>query len=146
MSNTYHDDPSKFITDNTPIAQAMLRAQAAEQAANQAKADALAIEAKEAAIQAEIARATELSVANNPQLQAQRMGFTQNRTVSSRDVGMIAPPEVVAQTPVKFNGIEVSAQQAKDMVNYGQWAEGEYRKALSDALALHGYRAPGSFR
>ncbi|MDW9354626.1 hypothetical protein GOA97_01930 [Sinorhizobium meliloti] len=103
-------------------------------------------DAKENALQADIARATELSVANNPQLQAQRMGVTTNRVVSSREVGMIAPPEVVSKTPVRFNGIEISGQQAKDMVTYGQWSEGEYRKALSEALAVHGYKAPGNFR
>ncbi|MDW9638494.1 hypothetical protein GYB73_21315 [Sinorhizobium meliloti] len=147
MSNYIsNDEPREYRADNTTLGQAMMRAQAAEQEARQAKMEALAIEAKEQAVQAEIARATELSVANNPQLQAQRMGFTNNRMVSSRDVGMIAPPEIVNQTNVKFNGIEISAQQAKDMVTYGQWSEGEYRKALSEALALHGYKAPGSFR
>ncbi|MQW08093.1 hypothetical protein GHK45_31460 [Sinorhizobium meliloti] len=103
-------------------------------------------DAKEAALQAEIAKATELSVANNAQLQAQRMGFSQNRVTSSRDVGMIAPPEVVAETAVRFNGIEISAQQGKDMVANGQWSEAEYRAALGEALAVRGFKAPGNFR
>jgi hypothetical protein len=142
----YGSDDPHYQQNNTEVAKAMMRAKEAEANSNQAKADALAVASREEAIQAEIRRGTELSVANNTQLQAQQMGFSHNRIVSSRDVGMIAPPEIVNQTIVRFNGIEVSAQQAKDMVQYGQWSEGEYRKALSDALAVHGYKAPGSFR
>ncbi|MER8473183.1 hypothetical protein NKH23_27995 [Mesorhizobium sp. M1328] len=144
--NDYQDDPSKYIPDQTLLGQAMYRARMAEQAANQAKMEALAEQAKEDALKAEIERATELSVQNNPQLQAQRIGFGTNRTISSQSIGMIAPREVVESTHVRFNGWEISGQQARDMVQYGQWSKAEYDKALSDALALHGYKAPGSFK
>ena len=56
---------------------------------------------------------------------------------------MIAPPEVVNNTAVRFNGIEISAQQAKDMVEYGQRDMASYQRALSEALALPGYIARG---
>ncbi|RWQ52764.1 hypothetical protein [Mesorhizobium sp.] len=144
--NDYQDDPTKYIPDQTVLGQAMHRARMAEQAANQAKQDALAVEAKERAKQEEIERAVELSVQNNAQLQAQRMGFSPNRLVSSQSIGMIAPPEVVASTPVRFNGIEISGQQARDMVTYGQWDAASHQKALAEALARHGYKAPGSFQ
>ena len=138
-----HDN---YQTDNVALAQAMANARHAEERAQQAKIEALAEAAKEDAKQREIARAVELSVANNPQLLAQRSGFSPNRLTRSQDVGMIAPPEVVNNTAVRFNGIEISAQQAKDMVEHGQWDRASYQRALSEALALHGYRAPGSFR
>ncbi|RWC31560.1 hypothetical protein [Mesorhizobium sp.] len=134
------------MTDQTALGQAMIRAQEAERAASQAKADALAEVAKEEAFKADIERATELSVQNNTQLLAQRMGITTNRVTTSQSVGMIAPREVIQNTHLRFNGIEISGQQGRDMVEYGQWSKAEYDKALADALALHGYKAPGSFR
>lgn len=148
MSEHYDDDPSKYRDDNTLITQAMFRAQEAEQRANEAKVEALRVAAIEEAKQQEIARAVELSVANNPQLQAQRIGvFTSGaRAVRSQDVGMIAPPQVIMETNVSYNGIEISAQQAKDMVEYGQWDRASYEKAVTDALAKRGYKAPLSFK
>ena len=147
MSNyNYEDDPSKYQTDNVALAQAMINAKQAEQRANELKVEALAQAAKEEAMQREIARGVELSVENNQQLLAQRYGLSLNRVTRSSDVGMIAPPEVVNSTNVRFNGIEISAQQAKDMVTHGQWDKASYDRALSEALAQYGYKAPGSFR
>lgn len=139
------DDPSRYQTDQTALGQAMGRARAAEEHANRLKVDALAADAKERAIQAEIARATELSVANNPQLQAQRSGFQTNRMVSSQQVGAIVSAETLAQMPVKFNGIPISGQQAKDMVETGNWSKADCQKAFNEAANLHGYAVP-SFR
>lgn len=146
MSNHYQDDPSKYIEDNTLTAKAMMEANALQRQADEAKSRALAVHAKEEAQRAEIARSVEIGVANNPQLQAQRMGIGTGRVIRSQDVGMIAPPEVVRETALRYHGIEVSAQQAKDMVENGQWDRASYGKALSDALAQRGYEAPGSFR
>ncbi|GLQ78073.1 hypothetical protein GCM10007881_15890 [Mesorhizobium huakuii] len=68
-----NDQNYAYQTDNTPLAQAMMRAQAAQAEADKAKQDALAAEATERAKQEEIDRAVELSVRNNAQLQAERM-------------------------------------------------------------------------
>jgi hypothetical protein len=129
-----------------PPALKPMRAQEAERHAASLRAEAQVAEAKQKAQRAEIAAAVELSVANNPQLQAQRMGVTTSRVTSSQSIGMIAPPEVVNSTPVSFNGVQISAQAAKNMVEFGQWDKASYDKALSEALAQHGYKAPGSFR
>ena len=106
MSN-YQDDPSKYQTDNVVLAHAMAKARQADERANQAKVEALAEAEKEEAFQRDIARATELSIAHNPQLVAQRMGIMTSRVMRSQDVGMIAPPEVVRDTSVKFHGIDI---------------------------------------
>ncbi|SIT54519.1 conserved hypothetical protein [Mesorhizobium prunaredense] len=141
----YQDGPNyAYQDDQTLLGQAMMKARMAEQAANQAKQEALAAEAIERAKQAEIDRAVELSVQNNQQLWAQRNGFSPNRMVSSKDVGIVAPREVIESTPVRFNGWEISGQQARDMVEFGQWSKADYDKALSEALAQRGY--PGSFQ
>ncbi|RWO17734.1 MAG: hypothetical protein EOS08_27195 [Mesorhizobium sp.] len=141
----YQDGPNYvYQDDQTLLGQAMMKARMAEQAANQAKAEALAVEAAERAEKEEIERATELSVQNNPQLQAQRMGIGTSRVISSKDVGIVAPREVIERTPVRFNGWEISGQQARDMVEFGQWSKADYDKALSEALAQRGY--PGSFQ
>ena len=144
--STYQDDPSKYQTDNIVLAQAMAKARHAEDRANQAKVEALAEAAKEEAFQQEIARATELSVKHNPQLVAQRMGIMTSRVTRSQDVGMIAPPEVVSDTSVKFNGIDISAQAAKNMVECGQWDNASYQKARAWRWLKAASRLRGLFR
>ena len=143
MSNHhYEDDPSKYQTDNVALAQAMINAEQAEQRANELKVEALAQAAKEEAIQRDIARGVELSVQNNQQLLAQRNGFSPNRVTRSQDVGMVAIPEIVADTPIRYNGIEVSAHKGCRTMETGQWSKAEYQKSLSTALAQKGYKAP----
>lgn len=150
MSNFFNgnsDEPSRYMTDNTALGAAMMRAREAEEAANRAKADALAVEAAERAKAAEIARAVELSVANNPQLLAQRMGVRTSGVVSSQNAGVVAPMNIVEQTNVRvLGGIEVSFRQAKDMADVGQITQSEFNKAVADALAARGLVAPKSFR
>jgi len=144
---SYQDDPSKYIEDQQPVRAAMMRAQAAEAEANQAKADALAVEAKERAKAEDIARRVELSVANNPQLQAARLGVNTSRVVSSQSVGVVAPMDIVQRTTVRvMGGIEVSFQQAKDMAEVGQITTREFNTAVSEAMASRGFLAPKSFR
>ncbi|MER9581456.1 hypothetical protein [Mesorhizobium sp. M0276] len=143
----YIDNPNKYQTDNTPVAQAMMRAQAAQAEADRAKQDAVAAEAIERAKREEIDRAVELSVRNNPQLQAERMGISTNRVITSQSAGVIPPMTEVEKTHVKvLGGIEVSYSQAKDMAEVGQITQAEFNKAVVDGLAARGYAAPKSFR
>ncbi|TPL45442.1 hypothetical protein [Mesorhizobium sp. B2-4-6] len=136
-----------YQTDNTPLAQAMMRAQAAQAEADRAKQDAVATEAAERAKREEIDRAVELSVRNNAQLQAQRMGFSTNRVITSQSAGVIPPMAEVERTTVRvLGGIEVSYRQAKDMAEVGQITQAEFNKAVVDGLAARGYAAPKSFR
>ncbi|RWL81903.1 MAG: hypothetical protein EOR67_28640 [Mesorhizobium sp.] len=144
MSNdqTYH-----YQTDNIPLAQAMMRAQATQAEADRAKQHALAAEATERAKQEEIARAVELSIQNNAQLQAQRMGVKTQGAIRSQDVGVVPPMAEVEKTTVKvLGGIEVSYRQAMDMAEVGQITQAEFNKAVVDGLAARGYAAPKSFR
>ncbi|SIT56309.1 conserved hypothetical protein [Mesorhizobium prunaredense] len=142
---TYDDNPNKYQTDQTALGQAMMRAQAAQAEADKAKQDALAVEATERAKQEEIDRAVELSVRNNPQLQAQRMGINK-QLITSQSAGVIPPMAEVERTPVKvLGGIEVSYGQAKDMAEVGQITQAEFNKAVVDGLAARGYAAPKSF-
>lgn len=144
----YDDNPNKYQTDNTPLAQAMFRAQAAQAEADKAKQDAVATEAAERAKQEEIDRAVELSMSRmNQQLQAQRMGVKTQGVIRSQDVGVIPPMAEVEKTTVRVLGnIEVSYSQAKDMLEVGQITQAEFNKAVVDGLAARGYDAPKSFR
>ncbi|MER8833726.1 hypothetical protein [Mesorhizobium sp. M0909] len=142
-----NDQNYAYQTDNTPLAQAMMRAQAAQAEADKAKQDALAAEAIERAKQEEIDRAVELSVRNNAQLQAQRMGISTNRVITSQSAGVVPPMAEVEKTTVRvLGGFEVSYQQAKDMAEVGQITQAEFNKAVVDGLAARGYAAPKSFR
>lgn len=141
------DDQNYSQRNDTATAIAMLRAREAEQHAASLRAEAQAAEAKQRQQRADIAAAVELSVANNPQLLAQRMGVTTSRVVSSAEVGYVAGPEIIRGTPIKvFGGIEVGGQQAIDMVTNGQLSQAEYNTALSAALAVRGFKAPPSFQ
>ncbi|TPN32524.1 hypothetical protein [Mesorhizobium sp. B1-1-6] len=143
----YIDNPNKYQIDQTALGQAMMRAQAAQAEADRAKQDALVAEAKERSQQEEIARAVELSVRNNAQLQAERMGITTNRVITSQSAGVVPPMAEVEKTTVRvLGGIEVSYQQAKDMAEVGQITQAEFNKAVVDGLAARGYAAPKSFR
>ncbi|WP_133116208.1 hypothetical protein [Mesorhizobium wenxiniae] len=142
----YIDNPNKYQIDQTALGQAMMRAQAAQAEADRAKQDALVAEAKERSQQEEIARAVELSVRNNAQLQAERMGITTNRVITSQSAGVVPPMAEVEKTTVRvLGGIEVSYQQA-DMAEVGQITQAEFNKAVVDGLAARGYAAPKSFR
>ncbi|MER9624059.1 hypothetical protein NKI98_21960 [Mesorhizobium sp. M0222] len=143
----YIDNPNKYQTDNTPLAQAMMRAQAAQAEADKAKQDALAAEATERTKQEEIDRAVELSMSRmNQQLQAQRLGVKTQGAIRSQDVGVIPPMAEVEKTTVRvLGGIEVSYRQAKDMAEVGQITQAEFNKAVVDGLAVRGYAAPKSF-
>ncbi|WP_027057043.1 hypothetical protein [Mesorhizobium loti] len=146
--NHYDDNPNKYQADNTPLAQAMMRAQAAQVEADKAKQDALAAEGTERAKQEEIDRAVELSMSRmNQQLQAQRMGVKTQGAIRSQDVGVIPPMAEVEKTTVRvLGGIEVSYQQARDMAEVGQITQADFNKAVVDGLAARGYAAPKSFR
>ncbi|RUW27632.1 hypothetical protein EN858_09135 [Mesorhizobium sp. M4B.F.Ca.ET.215.01.1.1] len=143
----YIDNPNKYQTDNTPVAQAMMRAREAQAEADRAKQGALAAEAAERAKQDEIDRAVELSMSRmNQQLQAQRMGVKTQGAIRSQDVGVVPPMAEVEKTTVKvLGGIEVSFSQAKDMAETGQITQAEFNKAVVDGLAVRGYAAPKSF-
>jgi hypothetical protein len=143
----YDDNPNKYQTDNTPLAQAMIRAKAAQAEADRAKQHAVAAEASERAKQEEIDRAVELSMSKfNQQLVAQRMGVKTQGAIRSQDVGVIPPMAEVEKTTVRvLGGIEVSFQQAKDMAEVGQITQAEFNKAVVDGLAARGYAAPKSF-
>ncbi|TPJ59966.1 hypothetical protein [Mesorhizobium sp. B2-6-1] len=142
----YIDNPNKYQTDNTPVAQAMIRAQAAQAEADRAKQDALATEAADRAKREEIDRAVELSMSRmNQQLAAERMGAGK-QMIRSQDVGVIPPMAEVEKTTVRvLGGIEVSFQQAKDMAEVGQITQAEFNRAVVDGLAARGYAAPKSF-
>ncbi|MGX5804815.1 hypothetical protein ACWGS9_26700 [Bradyrhizobium sp. Arg314] len=142
----YIDNPNKYQTDQTTLGQAMMRAQAAQAEADRAKQDALAAEATERAKQEEIDRAVELSVRNNAQLQAQRMGVKTPGAIRSQEVGFVPPMAEVEKTTVRvLGGIEVSYRQAKDMAEVGQITQAEFNKAVVAGLAARGYAAPKSF-
>lgn len=142
-----NDQNYAYQTDNTTVAKAMFRAQAAQAEADKAKQDAVATEAIERSKREEIDRAVELSVRNNAQLQAQRMGVKTQGAIRSQDVGVIPPMAEVEKTTVKvLGGIEVSYTQAKDMAEVGQITQAEFNKAVVDGLAARGYAAPKSFR
>ncbi len=146
MNNQYSDGhDGRYIEDQQPTRAAMMRAKEAEDAANQAKAEALAVEARERAKADEIARAVEWSVANNPQLQAQRLGIRTNAAVSSQQVGTIVTPEMIEGSILKIGGtMEVSYQQAQWMRESGQISEQEFSRALQASLAARGF-SPASF-
>lgn len=139
---TYH-----YQEDQTALAIAMNRANAAQAEADKLKQQALATEAMERQRKEEHDRAVELSVRNNAQLQAQRMGVKTQGAIRSQDVGVIPPMAEVEKTTVKvLGGMEVSYRQAKDMAEVGQITQAEFNKAVVDGLAARGYAAPKSFR
>ncbi|UHS55507.1 hypothetical protein [Agrobacterium vaccinii] len=137
------DNPTSKYSD---LSIAMEEATHLEQRANEAKAHALELDAKERAIQAEIARATELSVANNVQRLSQQTGWSPKRITSSQEVGAIVSSETIQSTPVRFNGVEISHQQGLDMVETGQWTESEFKRSVGEAMQLYGYAVPPSFK
>ncbi|MGX5842874.1 hypothetical protein ACWGTI_19325 [Mesorhizobium sp. ArgA1] len=146
----YIDNPNKYQNDNTPVAQAMFRAQEAQAEADKAKQAALAFEAKERAQKEEIDRAVELSMSKfNQQIAAQRLGVKTQGAIRSQDVGVIPPMSEVEKTTVRvpsLSGMELSFAQAKDMAETGQITLAEFNKAVVDGLAARGYAAPKSFR
>jgi hypothetical protein len=150
MANFFNgnsDDDSRYLPNNqAPFpTDAMLEASHRQIAADRARAAAQA-EAEKARLQREdIARRVELSVSRNEQLLAHQAGASRQH-VSSQSVSMIAPPEVIDQTPLNWGGIQLGPKQAQQMVDTGQISIGEYQRMLSDALAAKGLRAPGSFR
>lgn len=144
----HNDQTYQYQTDNTPVAQAMMRAQAAQAEADKAKQGALAAEASERAKQEEIDRAVELSMSRmNQQLIARSLGVNTQGAIRSQDVGVIPPMAEVEKTTVRvLGGMEVSYQQAKDMAESGQITQAEFNRAVVDGLAVRGYAAPKSFR
>ncbi|ESZ50994.1 hypothetical protein ACYG9R_10630 [Mesorhizobium sp. RSR565B] len=144
----YDDNPNKYQTDNTLVAQAMFRAQEAQAEADKAKQHAVAAEATGRAKQEEIDRAVELSMSKfNQQIAAQRMGVKTQGAIRSQDVGVVPPMAEIEKTTVKvLGGIEVSYQQAKDMAEVGQITQAEFNRAVVDGLAARGYAAPRGFR
>ncbi|MBZ9753687.1 hypothetical protein LB524_00160 [Mesorhizobium sp. ESP6-5] len=146
----YDDNTNKYQTDNTPVAQAMMRAQAAQADADRAKQNVLASEAAERAKQEEIDRAVELSMSKfNQQLAAQRLGVKTQGAIRSQDVGVIPPMAEVEKTTVRvpsLGNMELSYSQAKDMAEVGQITQAEFNKAVVDGLAARGYAPPKSFR
>lgn len=145
----YDDNPNKYQTDNTPVAQAMFRAQEAQAEADKAKQMALAFEAKERAQKEEIDRAVELSMSKfNQQIAAQRLGVKTQGAIRSQDVGVIATKETIESTNVRIPSLsnyEVSFTQAKDMAETGQISKAEFNAAVADGLAKRGFKAPPSF-
>lgn len=104
---------------------------------------------REAALQEHVARQTELSLRNNPQLQAEALGIGSARVVTSQDTGVVPSMAEVEKTTVRvpsLSNMELSYRQAKDMAEVGQISQGEFNKAVVDGLAARGYAAPKSFR
>ncbi|TPN06428.1 hypothetical protein FJ973_24810 [Mesorhizobium sp. B2-1-3] len=145
----YDDNPNKYQTDNTTVAQAMFRAQEAQAEADKAKQHATAAEASERAKKEEIDRAVELSMSKfNQQIAAQRLGVQTNAAVRSQDVGALVTKEAIESTKVRIPSLsnyEVSYSQAKDMAELGQISKAEFNAAVAEGLAQRGFRAPPSF-
>ncbi|RUW33787.1 EF-hand domain-containing protein [Mesorhizobium sp. M1E.F.Ca.ET.041.01.1.1] len=140
---TYH-----YQEDQTAVAQAMMRAQEAQDVANRAKQEALAVEAKRQAQQAEIDAAVEIAMRN---YERQRQAFPNSHpgAIRSQDVGVIAPKDIVESTNVRIPSLgnyEVSHAQAADMAELGQISRAEFKAAVADGLAKRGFAAPPSFR
>ncbi|RVD14623.1 MAG: hypothetical protein EOS73_24695 [Mesorhizobium sp.] len=146
----HNEQTYEYQTDNTPVAQAMMRAREAQAEADRAKQGALAAEASERAKREEIDRAVELSMSKfNQQIAAQRLGVKTEGAIRSQDVGVIPPMAEVEKTTVRvpsLSGMELSFAQAKDMAETGQITQAEFNKAVVDGLAARGYGAPKSFR
>ncbi|MEI9409900.1 hypothetical protein [Mesorhizobium salmacidum] len=144
----YDDNPNKYQTDNTPVAQAMFRAREAQAEADRAKQGALAAEAKERAQKEEIDRAVDLSMSRaNWQLQARSMNTGQALTegqkaqaamASNAGAYSAAPQVLVDQLPVTIGGIQLGPQQAKDMLARGEIRQADYAAAVNAALVPYG--------
>lgn len=123
-------------------------------------ADAKAeVDAKEAALQARVRKATERSLQGNQWLKAQEAGLNNFRSITQNGrttfeqinpkVGNLtgsdftAPQALVDTVNVWVGGMELGPQQAKEMMQRGEISQDTYYAAVDKALAPYGY---GSFR
>ncbi|MFC3325668.1 hypothetical protein [Mesorhizobium cantuariense] len=114
---------------------------------------------KEARIKAQVAAATEVSLAGNQWYQAQQRGeLSQRVSVSngkttveqlnakadpSNSAFAVPPRALVDILPVTVGGIQLSPKQARQMVEAGEISTADYAAAVELAVAPYGY---GSFR
>ncbi|RWP72790.1 hypothetical protein [Mesorhizobium sp.] len=114
---------------------------------------------KEARLKAQVAAATEVSLAGNQWYQAQQRGqLSQRVSVSNGKTTMeqlnakadpsssafaIPPRSLVDIVPVTVGGIQLSPKQARQMVEAGEISAKDYAAAVELAVAPYGY---GSFR
>ncbi|UVK36823.1 hypothetical protein LHFGNBLO_003786 [Mesorhizobium sp. AR10] len=112
-------------------------------AAEQAKAAQ-----KEAALQAQIAAATERSLQFNEQLRAQRVGINTGQALSEGQKAQVAaakpmngsaPQALVDQLPVTVGGIQLGPKQAREMADRGEITRADYVAAVNAALAPYGH-------
>ncbi|MER9852243.1 hypothetical protein NKJ55_34155 [Mesorhizobium sp. M0106] len=114
---------------------------------------------KEARMKAQIAAATEVSLAGNQWYQAQQRGqLSQRVSISngkttveqlnakadrSSSAFAIPPRALVDSLPVTIGGIQLGPKQARQMVEAGEISPEDYGAAVERAVAPYGY---GSFR
>ncbi|TIP26246.1 MAG: hypothetical protein E5X67_21025 [Mesorhizobium sp.] len=115
---------------------------------------------KEARMKAQIAAATEVSLAGNQWYQAQQRGQLSQRVSISNGKTTVeqlnakAPPSdssafaippraLVDSLPVTVGGIQLGPKQARQMVEAGEISPEDYGAAVERAVAPYGY---GSFR
>ncbi|CDX41291.1 hypothetical protein MPLA_380035 [Mesorhizobium sp. ORS 3359] len=142
-----NDQTSHYQEDQTATAQAMMRAREAQEVADRAKMDALAVEAKRQAQQAEIDQGVEIAMRN---YERQRQAFPNSHpgAIRSQDVGAILPMAEVEKTTVRvpsLGNMELSFSQAKDMAEMGQITQAEFKASVANGLAKRGFKAPPSF-
>ncbi|MER8743225.1 hypothetical protein NKH54_09080 [Mesorhizobium sp. M1004] len=114
---------------------------------------------KEARLKAQIAAATEVSLAGNQWYQAQQRGqLSQRVSISngkttveqlnakadpSNSAFAVPPRALVDSLPVTVGGIQLGPKQARQMVEAGEISPADYAAAVEQAVAPYGY---GSFR
>ncbi|CAH2394513.1 hypothetical protein [Mesorhizobium ventifaucium] len=114
---------------------------------------------KEARLKAQVAAATEVSLAGNQWYQAQQRGELSQRVSISNgkttveqlnakadpsDSAFAVPPRALVDSlPVTIGGIQLGPKQARQMVEAGEISAKDYAAAVELAVAPYGY---GSFR
>ncbi|MER9261445.1 hypothetical protein [Mesorhizobium sp. M0619] len=103
---------------------------------------------READFNEQIAAQTEAGLRANQQLQAKRLGINTGQALTEGQKAQIAaakpmngsaPQALVDQLAVTVGGIQLGAQQAKDMAARGEISQGDYVAAVNAALVPYGY-------